>query len=102
LRTDERIAINDHAFALSAHLTQRTTRVFPEYWTPDNPERFVVIAAKPRDRSGSGDIAPEWRTLLARAVAKGAHRYLVESPGLVVLERTTVGLPANMGPAPSP
>jgi hypothetical protein len=102
LRTEERIAINDHAFSLSAHLAQRTTRVFPEYWTPDSPERFVVIAAKPRDRSGSGDIAPEWRTLLAGAVAKGVHRYLVESPGLVVLERITIGRPGTMSTAPSP
>lgn len=95
LRPGERIAINDHAFSLSAYVDQPTTRVWSEYWTENNPERFVVIAAQPRDRTGGGELTAEWRALLARAVAAGAYRYLVESPSLFVLEKTPAARPES-------
>ncbi len=88
LRADDRIGINDHAFALTAHFDQRTVRTWPIENFSVPMCRLYVIAARPLDRAGTpGELASDWRDAIARAVEGGRCRILEQQPGLVVLER---------------
>jgi hypothetical protein len=82
------VAINDHAFSLSAYLPQRTSRVWAEYWRDDFPERFVLVSGEPLNRSGSeADLPAAWTQLCAHLVASGRYGYVMESPALILLEK---------------
>lgn len=82
------IAINDHAFAIAAYLPQRTRRTWPESAGEFPTDRFLVVAAKPRFRNGSGsELTSVWLQTCERLVASGHFKWLVRAPGVVALER---------------
>jgi hypothetical protein len=92
------VAINDHAFAVSAYVRTRTVRVWPECWNTTGSERLLVVAAKPRNRAGDpGILDPAWSEALARSVAIGSYRYVLHEPDLIVVERLVAssGLPTH-------
>lgn len=96
----DKIAINDHAFAVSAYFAAPAPRVFSEYWNPGMEERFIVIAGKPLDRGGNtAPCAPQWLEVCARLVATNRYRYLVREPQLIALERIAAP-PAATGHRP--
>jgi hypothetical protein len=85
----DEIAINDAAFSVAAYFPQRTHRVWVQWWSAHDPARFVVVAARPHQRDGSGAAFEEdWPALCQRLVHEGTFRYLVATPTLVALERT--------------
>lgn len=88
-RTDT-FAINDDAFAISAYFPQRTRRVWPQYLEEVPPERFLIVAAKPRVRDGTGATLPDdWLQMCERLVASRYFTYLVREPHVIALERIT-------------
>ena len=88
LHRDDIVQVNDLALSLTAFIPQRTDRVWSEYWRQDRLERFLVVAARPVDRSGTpSPVEPAWLNLCDRLVAQGTHRWLLRAPGLLVLER---------------
>ncbi|HUK88731.1 MAG TPA: hypothetical protein VLT85_13780 [Terriglobales bacterium] len=90
LHAGDQVQINDQAFALAAYLPQRTARTWPDAWRDQAAARFLVVAAEPTDRAGTpGVLPPAWRSLAARLVRQGTHRWLLDTPGLLVLERET-------------
>jgi hypothetical protein len=89
-----RVQINDHAFSVAAYLPQRTIRTWPEAWREEEAQRFVVVAADAVDRHGTpGPLPAAWKTLAGQLVARGTHRWLLDTPSLMVLEH-------NAGPLP--
>jgi hypothetical protein len=86
------VQVNDHALSLSAYLPCRTIKATPGGWTDDPGAPFLVVAANPADRRGDpGPLDPGWLAL-ARALAEsGSYRFLLDTPGLIVLERTRHG-----------
>ncbi|HUJ43399.1 MAG TPA: hypothetical protein VLW52_07310 [Opitutaceae bacterium] len=87
MRADDRLQINDQAFAVAAYFPQRTFRTWPETWRAAAAERFLVVAAEPVDRRGTPGVVPRaWRDLAVRLVAQGTHRWLLDTPGLLVVE----------------
>lgn len=94
VRPGDIIAINDHAFPVSAYLPQRTIRVWPATWLPDRTERFFVIAGQPRGRSGhTNAVTADWTARLESAVTTGGFRYIVNSRSLVAVERRAAPTP---------
>ena len=94
LRAGDGVQINDQAFSLAAYLPQRTFRIRPESWREDEAQRFLLFAAQPVDRRGTPGLLPAaWRILAGQLVAHGTHRRLLDTPSLMVLERTTAMLP---------
>jgi hypothetical protein len=94
LRASDIVQINDQAFSLAAYLPQRTVRTWPESWREDEAQRFLVIAAESVDRRGTpGPLPAAWKTLAGRLVAHGTHRWLLDTPSLMVLEHTAGTLP---------
>jgi hypothetical protein len=94
LRDGDGVQINDQAFSLAAYLPQRTFRTWPESWREDEAQRFVVVAAEAVNRRGTpGPLPAAWRILAGQLVARGTHRWLLDTPSLMVLERTTAPLP---------
>lgn len=94
LRAGDRVQINDHAFSLAAYLPQRTIRTWAEAWREEEAQRFVVVAAETIDRRGTpGPLPAAWKTLAGQLVAQGTHRWLLDTPSLMVLEH-------NAGPLP--
>ena len=94
LRDGDGVQINDQAFSLAAYLPQRTFRTWPESWREDEAQRFMVVAAEAVDRRGTpGPLPAAWRTLAGQLVARGTHRWLLDTPSLMVLERLTATLP---------
>lgn len=89
LHAGDTIAINNEAFAVSAYLRPQTTRVWADTWREDHPSRFTVIAAKPTSRAGGGVVSTAWRDRAMEAERKGTHRLLLETPELLVLEKTS-------------
>ena len=84
----DEIAINDDAFSVAAHFPQRTQRVWVQWWSAKDTTRFLVVAAKPHQRDGSGArFEEDWPTLCQRLVQDGTFRYLVTTPTLIALER---------------
>jgi hypothetical protein len=94
LRTTDSVQINDQAFSLAAYLPQRTFRTSPESWRPDEAQRFLVIAAEPVGRRGTpGTLPTAWKTFAEQLVAGGTHRWLLETPSLLVLEHPAGTVP---------
>jgi hypothetical protein len=94
LQPGDGVQINDSAFSLAAYLPQRTDRAWPASWREDAAHRFLVVAAAPLDRAGTpGPLAPAWQALAARLVAQGTHRRLLDTPALLILERTAGTVP---------
>jgi len=90
------VAINDHAFSLSAYISQNTVRAWPEYWTATNPERLLVVAAPPRNRRGdSGPMDPDWLRVVRAATDAGSHQVVIDSPSLLVVEKVNSPTPAE-------
>ncbi len=88
LKPTDCVAINDHALAVAAFLSQRTRRTWLNGWDKTWPERFMVVSGKPQNRAG--DTAKVDETLRAwtdRLVTSGNYRYLLNQPTLVVIER---------------
>jgi len=84
----DRVAINDHAFAISAYLPNRTLRVWTHSHGAIANARFLIVAAKPRSRDGSGATLPsDWLNLCAELVASGRFTYLVHMPDVIALEQ---------------
>ena len=89
LTREDGLQVSDSALSLSAFVRQKVYRAWPESWDQNPKLRFVVIAAKPVDRSGTpGEIDPVWIKLCDQMVADGTHRWLLHTPGLLALERT--------------
>jgi hypothetical protein len=89
LRKDDGVQINDFAFSLTAYIPQRTYRAWPEFWLQNPKERFLVVAAQALDHSGTpGTVDPAWQSLCGQLVRQGSHQWLMQTPGLLVLERT--------------
>jgi hypothetical protein len=83
----DRIAINDHAFALAAYFPNVTTRTWPEYWDESFFPPFIVVAGKPRDREGRDAVVQsDWLALAERLVATGRYRYLIRQTDLIALQ----------------
>jgi hypothetical protein len=90
LRTGDYVQINDHAFSVAAYVPQRTLRMWPETWRPEDAQRFIVVAAETLDRGGTpGPLSPEWRALAGHLVAEGTYQRILDTPALLVLERNT-------------
>ena len=88
LKSTDNIAINDHAFTVSALVPQRTRRTWIGNWDKTSAERFMVISGEPLNRAGDTSAIDEiWRTWADRLVANGHCRYLLNQPTLVVIER---------------
>ena len=84
----DRIAINDHAFAVAAYFPNATDRTWPEYWDEATSPSFIVVAGKPHDRAGGGAVVPpDWVALAERLVATGRYRYLIRQTDLLALRR---------------
>lgn len=84
----DQIAVNDHAFAVSAYFRQPAVRALLDHWRQNPTERFVVVAGAPADRRGGGAVCPpEWTAFCAELVAQARYRYLVRAPHLIALER---------------
>jgi hypothetical protein len=96
------VAINDHAFSLSAYIRQRTVRALPEFWTATDPERLLVVVAPPRNRRGDpGVMDPDWLRAVRAATAAGSHQVVIDSPSLLVVEKVAQPTPA-VRPVPKP
>lgn len=81
------IQINDAAFSLAAYFPQRTFRCRPESWRDTAASRFLVLAGSPADRRGTPEaVPPAWRRFADQLVVRGTHRWLLDSPALLVLE----------------
>jgi len=94
LNPGDGVQVNDFALSLTADIRQRVYRAWPEYQTQIPHQRFLVVSAEPVDRSGTpGRVDPAWLNLCDRLVAQGTHRWLLRTPGLLVLERTTGAAP---------
>jgi hypothetical protein len=88
LRVDDAVQVNDWARSLSAFIPQQTNLAWPEYLQQGPRQRFLVVAARPVDRSGMpGEIEPAWLSLCAGLVSRGTHRWLLKTPAVIVLER---------------
>ncbi|HZP59174.1 MAG TPA: hypothetical protein VFB27_02540, partial [Opitutaceae bacterium] len=73
LTPTDTVAINDDAFSLSAYLSQPTHRAWFENWNENSTDRFLVVAAEPRDRYGDSKPLPKgWLDLCGHLVAR--HR----------------------------
>jgi hypothetical protein len=83
------VAINDDAFSLAAYIPQMTHRVWFEYWPDELADRFLVVAAQPRDRAGNNALlSPGWTNLCARLTASGHYKCLVQTSSVIVLEKS--------------
>lgn len=88
IAADDRIAVNDHAFAVSAYFAQPAIRALLGHWRQNPTERFVVVAGPPADRAGAGAACPaDWVEFCAQLVTQGRYRYLVQEPQVIALER---------------
>ena len=88
VRPSDTIAINNHAFALAAYFPQRTRHIWPENAGLLPEHGFLVAAAKPSARDGTGAILEEaWVQACARLVAGGQFTYLVREPAVIALAR---------------
>ena len=88
LHPNDVVQLDDRALSLAAFIPQRTDRVWPGPWYGNKGERFLVVAARPTDRSGTpAPFDPAWLGLCDRLVAQGSHRWLLETPRVLVLER---------------
>ncbi len=96
VRPDDTIAMNNHAFALAAYFSQRTRHISPENAGRFPEHGFLVAAAKPRTRDGTGAVLEEaWVHACARLVASGQFTYLVREPTVIALAR----IPSPPSPA---
>lgn len=87
LRPEDRIAINDHAFTVSAYFPVRTVRAWPTQNGFDASARFLVVAGEPMNRAGAmAPLSTAWRAALSRGEQSGAYKLLLDHPSLVVLE----------------
>ena len=90
LGPNDRIQVNEHAFTVGAYVRQRTPQVWAEYWNDATTERFLVVAARSLDRNGSPDhLEQAWQAIATRLVARGTHRWLLQTDSLFVLECLT-------------
>jgi len=88
LKANDIIAINDHAFALTAYLSNRTKRVWAADWSKDTSVRFLVIAGEPQNRRGFPDALPStWQIACRSQIESGQFHSLINSSQLIVLER---------------
>ncbi len=89
----DQIGINDHALTLTGYLRNRVVRVWPVRETGISNQRFLVIAGRPRNRSGAPEtVSSEWRNFAADLVDQGRYGWLLDTPALLVLERTSTAV----------
>ncbi len=88
IRPGDTIAINNNAFALAAYFPQRTRHISPENAGTFPEHSFLVAAAKPRARDGTGArLEAAWVQACERLVAGGQFIYLVRESGVIALAR---------------